>query len=120
MFHDEEYYLPGFKEQEQKLREGLMSKVDYSISQDKALLCTGYYLPDVTIKRNFVKPVYFMNCKFKGMADFPRSTFFKEADFSTAKFSAETYYSGSAYFVEAQFHGKVNFSKANFSGAAHF
>ena len=117
MFHDEEYYLPGFKEQEQKLREELMSKVDYSISQDKALLCTGYYLPDVTIKRNFVKPVYFMNCKFKGMADFSRTTFFGEADFSSATFSGNANFSGATFSKEADFLGSTFSKEADFSTA---
>ena len=141
IFHDKKYlqdYLFSFREEKKRnVREKLMDKVNDSVTNNKALLCIGYHLPDIIFQRtNFTKPVYFSKCEFQGLADFSSAkfstksrfysaTFSTKANFSLATFSAEARFSlatfsGHAYFSKAKFSAEANFSLATFSEVANF
>jgi Pentapeptide repeats (9 copies) len=116
IFHDE-YYLKTISFREEKKRnviKKVTDKVEKSKDKKEALFCIGYYLPDVTIGGNFIKPVYFTKCKFQGQADFNSAEFSGGANFDSAKFS------GGANFRLAKFSGGANFRLAKFSGGAYF
>jgi uncharacterized protein YjbI with pentapeptide repeats len=101
------------------------------------LRCIGYYLPDITIKENFIEPVYFSKCEFKGVANFSEAKFFAEANFSQSGIiSQETIDSAkeilskkgnvaAANFMmqaisEPKFAKEANFFGAEFSAKADF
>jgi hypothetical protein len=94
-FHDRNYLQNSlsevYKQHDKNVMDELMIKVNDSIANNKALLCIGYHLPDITIKENFTQPVYFIQCNFQGRADFSSAKFSGEADFS-CKFNRETHF----------------------------
>jgi hypothetical protein len=105
IFHDEEYLQDkdSFEEHKEKVSNRLIAKVNDSITNNKALFCIGYYLPDITFKTNFAnfaQPIYFSKAKLK------------QVDFSKAKFC------GIVSFIEAEFSGKANFNKVESSRVA--
>ena len=89
MFHDEKYLQDKNNQKEQKVRDRLMSKVDYSIDQSQALFCIGYHVPDIEIKANFAAPVYFSKCEFQGRVDLYGASFQGTGDFGFGTFSGE-------------------------------
>ena len=70
-------------------------------------------LPDIQIKGNFSKPVYFSHSKFQRV-DFSSTEFSELASFELAEFS------GKANFRFAKFSGKTSFSEAGFSKEVDF
>jgi uncharacterized protein YjbI with pentapeptide repeats len=131
IFHDV-YYLQhpllSFREEKKSnVIRKLMDKTTVSIALNKALVCIGYYLSDVTIRGNFTKPVYFNGCRFQSRADF-RSAKFSVADFRSAKFSESSDFRSAelsiAWFDSAKFSRKADFTGAKFSvadfGSAEF
>ena len=106
IFHDENYLQDksnNYKEHEQKVRDRLEAKVRNSIDKNEPLLCIGYHLPDFTINGNFTKPVYFMECEFRGKADFYEATFSAEANFTSAKFQGVTDFNKAPFFDRTYF-----------------
>jgi hypothetical protein len=86
IFHDENYLQDksNRKENEQKVRDRLMTKVHNSIDKKEALLCIGYHLPhNIAIKGDFIKPVSF------SQATMQCNEFSVGVDFSAAEFSGE-------------------------------
>jgi hypothetical protein len=129
IFHDENYLKEdknNREEHEKTVRDKLMDKVhNNSVNEKEALLCIGYHVPDITIKANFSKPVYFTKCEFQGITDFSDSRFFGNAYFSSAKFSErvnfdKAIFSGIAIFNSAIFSEEADFSRAEFSEEAYF
>ena len=121
IFHDENYLQDrkNSKEREQKVNIEFIDMVGESISQKKALVCIGYHLPNIIMRKlDFVKPVYFCNAKFQlidfssasfsevAEADFDSAVFFGEVNFSSTKFSE-------AHFKSVEFSGEVNFRSVN-------
>jgi uncharacterized protein YjbI with pentapeptide repeats len=115
IFHDENYLQDknNHKEREQEVVTKLMVKVNNSIDRKEALLCIGYRLPDIKIKGNFTKPLYFLQAKFQQI-DFSLAKFSGEASFNSAEFSEK------ANFGSAKFSGEASFNSAKFSGEASF
>jgi hypothetical protein len=97
----------------------MKQKVNHAISNNEPLLCIGFQLPDfslsdLSIRKEFTKPVYFNGSQFFGIAEFARANFEGGASFGEAKFK------GGADFLLANFQGFAFFSYANFQGRASF
>jgi hypothetical protein len=89
MFHDKNHLQDkdNRKECENKVRDRLMDeKVRKSMDKNEALFCIGYYLPDIKIKANFTKPVYFSGAVL-GQIDLSRTIFEREAFFNKVVFN---------------------------------
>jgi hypothetical protein len=87
----------------------LKQKVNHAISNNQALLCIGFHLPDfslsnLSISEEFTKPVYFSGSVFFGKPDFSGANFQGEAFFNGAKFQ------GVANFNNSEFYRKTYFS----------
>lgn len=92
-FHDEDHYDEYEEDAAKRFEEKLLE----SISENKSLLCIGYYLPNV----NFL--LLLGEKSLPQRAYFTKVTFYKGASFAFATFSEE-----------------VEFTKATFGGAADF
>ena len=73
IFHDKDYLhdKTNYEEHKRKVLDRLKDKVNHAISNNKPLLCIGFNLPgfslsDLSISKEFTKPVYFSGAKFKG------------------------------------------------------
>ena len=122
IFHDEDYLQSDSLEEKNNVRAKLMIKVAGSIAGNGALVCIGYYLPDVTIAESFIKPAYFKQCRFQGRADFSSAEFSEAADFSSTNFFEITEFSFAKFSGEADFatafFREAHFDSAKFSGQA--
>lgn len=103
-----------------------MDKVKESITNNKALLCIGYHLPDITIKKvNFTIPVYFTKSIFHGNVLLEDSIFDEEFDMSDTELLQETSFwmvrfTKTASFAEAKFNNKAEFRKITFQHTGIF
>ncbi len=113
LFHDEGF-LKGDVRQENKDKviEKLNDRIDKSIANNEPLYCIGYYLPDLEIKREFKRPVWFSHCKFQ-LTNFSGATFSDKADFSGATFLDKANFGDAIFSAEADFR-KTKFKRANF------
>jgi uncharacterized protein YjbI with pentapeptide repeats len=87
----------------------MKQKVNHAISNNEPLLCIGFQLhdfslSDLSIGKEFIKPVYFSGSDFFGYADFGAANFQGEAFFNGAKFQ------GVANFNNSEFYRKTYFS----------
>jgi uncharacterized protein YjbI with pentapeptide repeats len=110
LFHDNRHYI----DHPQDVVNRLMDKVTESIIFKKALKCIGYHLPDIIIKGDFTKPVYFSRAEFHGKAIFYGAAFNHKTNFSFANFNNEV------MFFNAYFNNEANFSGTNFNKLADF
>jgi hypothetical protein len=86
IFHDKDYLLQdktNYEEHKRKILDRLKHKVNHTISYNEPLLCIGFQLPDfslsdLTISKEFTKPVYFSTANFQGKADFSNSEFYNK------------------------------------------
>jgi hypothetical protein len=140
IFHDK-IYLEDYSQvpstitaRKEALSEKLMDKIKDCVTNNKALFCIGYFLPEnITIEGDFTKPVYFSKAKlpridlssavFSGGADFRGAEFsgkanFRRAELSTADFSSAEF-SGDASLTSTKFSG-ADFSLSQFSARADF
>jgi uncharacterized protein YjbI with pentapeptide repeats len=97
----------------------LKQKVKHAISNNIPLLCIGFQLhdfslSDLSISKEYTRPVYFNSSQFFGKAAFSGATFQGKADFSGATFQ------GTESFSEATFQGEASFYVANFQEEAFF
>jgi hypothetical protein len=97
----------------------MKDKVNHAISNNEPLLCIGFQLPeftlsDLSISKDFTKPVYFSDSKFFGRAFFDGAIFEGEADFSFATFKDKT------IFDAANFQAEANFFISEFYGMTYF
>ena len=72
----------------------LKRKVNHAISNNEPLLCIGFHLAnfslsDLSISKEFTKPVYFSGSLFSGEANFSIAKFRGGASFSEANFQAQ-------------------------------
>jgi hypothetical protein len=85
IFQDKNYlhysnYLSSFhKEHKTAVLGRLKRKVNHAISNNEPLLCIGFGLPDfslsdLSISKEFSKPVYFSGTKFKGGVSFSEAS----------------------------------------------
>ena len=74
---------------EERVREGLMAKINHSKANKETLICIGYFLPNIKIEGDFTKPVYFSFANFQRI-DFRSASFSGETNFSSAAFSGRT------------------------------
>jgi uncharacterized protein YjbI with pentapeptide repeats len=137
LFHDEDYLRNSTNSAERydKVKERLNEIINESITNAKPLICIGYYLPDIELKKHFTQDliisnskirsadfrhskfegkVQFSNSEFLGAALFSSTKFFKRADFREARFF------GAADYREAEFLGEVDLFKALFDAEADF
>jgi uncharacterized protein YjbI with pentapeptide repeats len=107
IFHDKDYlhhYLFSFREEHKRnVLDRLKRKVKHAISNNETLHCIGFLLPglslsDLSISKEFTKPVYF-----------PGSQFFGKTDFSGVKFQQ------GVHFIRAKFHDLSTFTNVNFA-----
>jgi len=115
IFHDKSYYI----EHEQEAAKGFEEKVRKCITQNKPLVCFGYYLPGISFAsllegKSFSQPVYFNKVTFTKDANFWKAKFSKKANFDGATFME------GAIFVGAKFTEEANFVAATFSKEAYF
>jgi hypothetical protein len=83
IFHDKDYLLQdkmNNEEHKRKVLDRLKHKVNHAISNNEALLCIGFQLPDFSLsdlsnRKEFTKPVYFNGSRFFGKADFSGANF---------------------------------------------
>jgi uncharacterized protein YjbI with pentapeptide repeats len=143
IFHDENYLQDKANQDQHKklVREEFYNKVKDSIIKNKAFVCIGYHLPDVTdvtIVKDFPKPVYFQNAKFYGKAifrdakfhgvSFHRTQFRDDANFRGACFKevhisashSPTKLRGNADFNQCEFYAKADFYGAKFCDIVDF
>jgi uncharacterized protein YjbI with pentapeptide repeats len=102
----------------------LKHKVNHAISNNDPLLCIGFQLPDFSLSdlsmaKEFTKPVYFSGSHFFGKADFSGAKFQQRAQFYKANFQREAFFQvanfgGKAFFNRAKFQREANFYKSNF------
>ena len=130
IFHDKYYlhhYLFSFREEhKRKVLDRFKHKVNDAISNKKPLFCIGFQLPDfnlsdLSIRKEFTKPVYFNGSEFFGEAyfydaNFQGQAYFHEANFKTGEadfygcgFYDRTYFSG-------HFNGETKFHYVLFEG----
>jgi hypothetical protein len=126
IYHDENFLQDdNHPENKQKALTRLNNKITESVSNDKPLYCIGYHFPDnITIKRDFTKPVYFSKAKFQrinfSFAKFSGGVNFASAEFSLGVDFRSAKFSGGETFSLAQFSGEADFSSAEFSEKAYF
>ena len=82
IFHDKDYLQDKtyYEEHKTRILERLKHKVNHAISNDEPLLCIGFQLhdfslSDLSIGKEFIKPVYFSGSDFFGYADFGAANF---------------------------------------------
>ncbi len=83
IFHDKDYLLQDKTNNEEHKRAvlaRLKRKVNHAISNNEPLLCIGFQLhdfslSDLSIGKEFTKPVYFSGSDFFGYADFGAANF---------------------------------------------
>jgi uncharacterized protein YjbI with pentapeptide repeats len=97
----------------------MKQKVNHAISNNEPLLCIGFQLhdfslSDLSIGKEFIKPVYFSGSDFFGYADFGAATFQGEAFFNGAKFQGVANFNNSEFYRKTYFSGHFN-SKTNFN-----
>jgi hypothetical protein len=121
IFHDKNYLhdKTNYEEHKRKVLDRLKHKVNHAISNNEPLRCIGFHLPDfslsdLSISKEFTKPVYFSGSQFFGKADFSEADFQGRVYFNVADFQ------GRVYFNVANFQGEANFSRANFQERAYF
>jgi hypothetical protein len=114
IFHDKDYLRRKTKYEEHKMKvlDKFKHKVNYALFNNEPLYCIGFYLPDfslsdLSIYKDFTKPVYFSDSQFFGKADFSKANF-QDAAFSRSIFQRE------ALFKEANFAGEAFFNRAKF------
>jgi uncharacterized protein YjbI with pentapeptide repeats len=132
IFHDKDYLQDktNYEEHKRKILDRLKRKVNHAISNNETLLCIGFQLPefslsDLSISKEFTKPVYFNGSRFFGNADFFKTNFKGRAVFSEAHFQGGANFFGAcfrqiAYFDKAHFQGRVSFSDAYFKRGVQF
>jgi uncharacterized protein YjbI with pentapeptide repeats len=102
-----------------KVLDRLKHKINCAISKNEPLLCIGYQLhdfslSDLSISKEFTKPVYFNHSQFFGPANFDDANFHSVASFANAHFQ------GRAYFQRSHFQRAAVFSDATLQGPAFF
>ena len=83
IFHDNNYCLrekTNHEKHQRKVLDRMKHKVNYAISNNEPLLCIGFQLhdfslSDLSIGKEFTKPVYFSGSDFFGYADFGAASF---------------------------------------------
>jgi hypothetical protein len=110
IFHDKDYLQDktNYEEHKRKVLDRLKHKVNHAISNNKPLLCIVFQLPDfslsdLSISKEFTKPVDFSGSHLFGKVDFFGANFKEEANFPAVTFQ------GNAYFGGATFQGEANF-----------
>ena len=116
IFHEPTYMdkAPYDEGKRQKLTERLNEIIDERIDSNESLLCIGYRLPGITIRKKFNKFAYFSRCEFLEKISFDDSNFQEGANFIGAIFHED----GS--FFKGKFHGITDFSMATFIKMADF
>jgi uncharacterized protein YjbI with pentapeptide repeats len=96
IFHDKDYLQDKTNNEEHKrnILDRLKRKVNNAISNNEPLLCIGFQLQnfsfsDLSISKEYTKPVYFWGSQFFGKVDFREAKFRGGANFSEAKFQVE-------------------------------
>jgi hypothetical protein len=86
IFHDKDYLQDktNYEEHKSKVLDRLKHKVNHAVSNNEPLLCIGFQLPEfslsnLSISKEFTKPVYFNDSLFFGKAEFSEAKFQKEA-----------------------------------------
>jgi hypothetical protein len=132
IFHDKDYLQDKTNKDEHKrtILDRLKHKVNHAISTNEPLFCIGFQLrdfslSDLSISKEFTKPVYFYYSQFFGKADFSNTSFQGRANFREAKFEGEADFSdanfqGLAWFSHANFQREADFSNANFQRKTSF
>jgi uncharacterized protein YjbI with pentapeptide repeats len=127
VFHDKNYFLDKTclgEHNKQRAIQRLKDKINYIICHNEALFCINYHLPSIEIREKFTNAVYFLGCKFLGVADFFNTNFQERADFTfstfqgTADFRRTTFY-GRADFNSTSFKEKASFNRSNFYNEAY-
>lgn len=132
VFHDKDFLddKTNYQEHTEVVLKKLKYKIKQSISNDKQLLCIGYFLPDFSLidldisdKENrvvFTKSVYFVSSRFRNV-DFSRALFDGEAVFESANFVGEANFSRVTFRIaiydRAAFCEEVNFRYSIFRNA---
>jgi|Deesub1362A_J573_1020465.scaffolds.fasta_scaffold00354_18 uncharacterized protein YjbI with pentapeptide repeats len=124
IFHDENYW----RENPDHVRQEFYKLVEDAVLNEKELICIGFNLPDIDLKRaakklgieklEFKKDVYFDHAKFRGMVKFD-CTIFRRSGFYMVEFGGEATFSDVSFieevsFVKAKFGEDVEFSGAKF------
>ena len=93
IFHDKEYLQDktNYEEHKTKVLDRLTDKVNHAISNNEPLLCIGFQLPDfslsdLSITKEFSRPIYFNGSQFFGKVNFYEGNFEQRADFSGTNF----------------------------------
>jgi uncharacterized protein YjbI with pentapeptide repeats len=133
IFHDKDYLLQdktNYEEHKTKVLDRLKHKVNDAISNNEPLLCIGFQLPDfnlsdLSISKEFTKPVYFSGSHFFGKADFSGAKFQAGVSVTRTNFQGEAYFARDIFqvgssFARAIFQARVTFTRANFQGEAYF
>ena len=115
IFHDKDHYT----DHRQKATKRFEEKLKESISKDKPLECSGYYLPYINFpkllqEKSFVQAVYFNESTFYERTNFNNVLFLKGANFTGTLFKEEV------KFIGAEFKQDVTFRGAKFSKGALF
>jgi hypothetical protein len=116
IFHGKDYFhdYTNNEEHKRKVLDRLKHKVNHAISDNEPLLCIGFKLPDfslsdLSITKQYTKPVYFSGSQFFGKAEFSRANFQGQAYFNNSEFYDKTYFSG-------YFNDKTKFNYVLFEG----
>jgi hypothetical protein len=114
-FHDEDHYDEYEEDAANRFEEKLLE----SISENKSLLCIGYYLPNINFlqllgEESLPQRAYFTKVTFYKGASFAFATSSEELEFTNATFS------GPAIFTKATFGGAADFHTSTFSEPASF
>jgi hypothetical protein len=82
IFHDKDYLQDktNYEEHKMNVLDRLTDKVNYAISNNEPLLCIGFLLPDfrlsdLSISKEFTKPVYFNGSQFFEKVVFTEANF---------------------------------------------
>ena len=120
------FHHPNYcKKHPERVRKEFYKKVESAVKSNNKLLCIGYNLPEISLRKKFPISVYFSHSMFHGTADFysakfegravfTGASFTEEADFEHARFTEE------ARFNEATFTDEVSFEFAIFTDDATF
>jgi len=109
IFHDKDYLQDktNYEEHKKNVLDRFKHKVNDAISNKKPLFCIGFQLPDfnlsdLSIGKEFTKPVYFNGSEFFGEAYFYDANFQGKASFSDVKFQE------GASFSDVKFQGEAS------------
>jgi uncharacterized protein YjbI with pentapeptide repeats len=126
-FHDKEYLeeKEDLHNKEEKLRQRLFKMINECNSAGQELLCIGYYLPSISIDKNFGVIADFTNAVFRGDVSFYSVKFLKKAYFNSVRFLKRASFSGvtfeaAAYFKGAMFAENTDFMETHFIKGVYF